>query len=439
MSNAKEIETIPTNLVERILIFLLVATGILEANLPTVGGLSTPFIVFGVSTFYVLFYRFQYFIKVLQTRFFVYALFFSVLCTLIETLHLNSYYKFVNRFFFMSIGALAITAICRDKKAFNWAVNSLIIMATIQSIILYFGTAASFAAASTSSFQDASKARIEAYEDFSLEENLNIMSFFCGLGATMAAVKFLHSKKIWFKIIYAILAIITTVGVFLPVSRSGAVVYFATLGIFVFRSGINVQRFIPIGLVFGAVMLFLVPSVFWARFASLGDTEELAENDSRSRVYGNILKGMPDFFAVGVGSGQYWYYWAVRQGITPRGRPSRPDGAHNAYAQIWVYWGLPAILMFIGLIRSLGKFVSFRIKNKYFSTVIFTYAIFILFEMLFAVSWYEKTFAVFIGLTMANQLWQIEEKELLSEKNLLDDLDDYQNQRASIRKKNIFS
>jgi len=439
MSNAKEIETIPSNLVERILIFLIVATGILEASLPIVAGLSTPFIVFGISTFYVIFYRFKYFIQVLQTRYFVYALFFSILCTLIETLHLNSYYKFVNRFFFMSIGALAITAICRDKKAFNWAINSLIIMATIQAIILYFGTAASFAAASASTYQDASKARIDAYEDFSLEENLNIMSFFCGLGATMAAVKFVHTKKVLYKIIYAILAVITTVGVFLPVSRSGAVVFFITLGIYVFRSGINLQRIIPVGIVFGAIMLFLVPSVFWTRFASLGDSEELAENDSRSRVYGNIIKGMPDFFAVGVGSGQYWYYWAVKQGITPRGRPSRADGTHNAYAQIWVYWGLPAILMFFGLIRTLGRYVTPRIKNKYFSTVIFTFSIFVVLEMLFAVSWYEKTFALLIGLTMANQLWKIEEKELALEKNLLNDFEDSQNQRKAIRNKNIFS
>jgi O-antigen ligase len=140
---------------------------------------------------------------------------------------------------------------------------------------------------------------------------------------------------------------------------------------------------------------------------------ELQEQDSRTRVYGAVLRSFDQYFLTGVGSGHYWDGWAVATGITDRFSPQVAAAAHNAFFQVWIYWGLPALVLFLLLIREYARAVDPRINGDRRKACIFIFSLMIPMIFLFYHSFYHKSFSIGLGMLLGTRLWNLfdEKKE----------------------------
>src|SRR4051812_4804947 len=106
---------------DRILLFILVFSIYFEANLPSINGASTPFLIFAFTLIYLSFSRMNTLVRLFSGKYFFAAIGFAVLCAFMETLHPYPTYDFVFRYVNMILGMFGIAALCRDRKAFDIA------------------------------------------------------------------------------------------------------------------------------------------------------------------------------------------------------------------------------------------------------------------------------------------------------------------------------
>ena len=396
---------------DRLLIFLLVFSIYFEANLPFVGRASTPFLLFAFTLAYLSFYRGRSLLRQLSSRYFIVSLLFALTCLFMENLHPDPTYDFITRFLNMTIGIFCIAVLCRDLVAFDIALFTFVLASALQSVILITGTFNILHQFSADGFYDASRVRLQAFEEFYLRGNLNDISYFSSIGAIIGIIWSYFERETWKKVLLLSLTFPSILGVFLPASRTGAVIFFASMLVFLWRSGFSLRRWVIPALTLLVFLIVVVPEVVWVRLSSLMRFSELQEQDSRTRVYGAVLRNFDDYVLTGVGSGHYWDGWAVASGITDRFSPQVAAAAHNAFFQVWIYWGLPALILFFLLIREYARAVDTRIEGDRRKSCIFVFALMIPMIFLFYHSFYHKSFSIGLGMLLGTRMWELFDKE----------------------------
>src|SRR5262245_38648786 len=112
---------------ERLLLFLLVFSIYFEANLPSISGASTPFLIFGFTLIYISITRLNTLLRLFSSKYFFAAMGFAVLCIFIETLHPYPSYDFIIRYINMTLGMFGIATLCRDRQAFDLALFTFVL------------------------------------------------------------------------------------------------------------------------------------------------------------------------------------------------------------------------------------------------------------------------------------------------------------------------
>jgi O-antigen ligase len=412
-SAAAPVHAVRSTWFDRLLIFLLVFSIYFEANLPYLGRASTPFMLFAFTLGYLSFYRGRSLLRQLSSRYFIVSLLFALTCLFMENLHPDPSVDFISRFVNMTIGIFCIAVLCRDLVAFDIALFTFVMASAMQSVILITGTFQVLHQFSAEGFYDASRVRLQAFEEFYLRGNLNDISYFSSIGAIIGIIWSYFEREPWRKILLLSLTLPSIVGVFLPASRTGAVIFFASMLIFLWRSGFSFRRWVFPILTLLLFLVLVIPEVVWVRLGSLMRFSELQEQDSRTRVYGAVLRSFDQYFLTGVGSGHYWDGWAVATGITDRFSPQVAAAAHNAFFQVWIYWGLPALVLFLLLIREYARAVDPRINGDRRKACIFIFSLMIPMIFLFYHSFYHKSFSIGLGMLLGTRLWNLfdEKKE----------------------------
>jgi hypothetical protein len=118
-----------------------------------------------------------------------------------------------------------------------------------------------------------------------------------------------------------------------------------SLAAVVFASGIWRGRTILIASVIGAAIIMWVPNVMWSRF-SLGTST--GHPEARARIYTAAVERFPEYAITGVGAGNFWNVWGRHSGYA-YGRYG-VLGAHNAFIQVTIYWGLAGLLALIAVV-----------------------------------------------------------------------------------------
>ncbi len=392
---------------DRILLFLLVFSIYFEANLPSPGGASTPFLIFGFTMVYLSFTRLNRLLRLFSSIYFISAMSFALLCTFMETLHPFASYEFVFRYINMTLGMFGIAALCRDKQAFDLAMFTFVLASALQSIIIITGTAPLLRSFTAHGFSDASQARLMAFEEFYLRGNLNDISYFSSIGAIIGIIWSYYEEIRWKKILILALALPSVLGVFLTASRTGAVVFFTSFLIFIYKSKLNLKKWILPTIVLILFIVIAVPDVVWVRLGSLVRFTELQSEDSRSKVYIAVLNNIDQYVLSGVGSGNYWQSWAVKAGITNRYTTDVAMAAHNAFFQLWIYWGLPALLGFLYLIYVYSKALDKNVKGDRRKSCLYIFIMIIPLIFIFYHSFYHKSFSIGVGMLLGTRFWNI--------------------------------
>ncbi len=406
---------IRSTLFDRVLIFLLVFSIYFEANLPFLGTASTPFLIFGFTFIYLVATRVKTLLRLFSGKYFLASVLFAIVCVFMETLHPFPSYEFIFRYLNMTLGIFCIAVLCRDKTAIDIALFTFVLASAFQSIILISGSVDLLRGLTAFGFYDASRARIEAFEQIFLKGNLNEISYFSSIGALIGMIWIYYEKHTWKRWFLIILTVPSILGVFFPASRTGAVIFFASTLIFFFKTKVNIRRWIlPAGLLV-LLLLFAIPDVIWVRLSSIMHLSELQETDSRTKVFSAIISNIDQYALTGVGSGNYWHGWAVSAGITNRFTTDIAMAAHNAFFQLWMYWGLPALLAFLALIWTYSKAVQSNVRDDRIKTSLFIFVLMIPMIFLFYHSFYHKSFSIGLGMLIAARFWNLFDKKSTGE------------------------
>ncbi|MFZ7114237.1 MAG: O-antigen ligase family protein [Bacteroidota bacterium] len=404
-----------SNRADRVLLFILVFSIYFESNLPLIYGASTPFLLFGFTLFYLAVTRLKTLIRLFSGKYFIISISFALLCVFMETLHPFPSYDFITRYVNMIIGMFCIVALCRDRMALDIALFTFILASAVQSFLIITGTAPLMQNINAVGFSDASQARLMAFEEFYLRGNLNDISYFSSIGSIIGIIWAYYEKVKWKKWLLIALTFPSILGVFLPASRTGAVIFFASFLLFLFKSKIKFKKWILAIPALLIVLALTVPDMVWVRLASLVRITELQEEDSRTKVYIAVLNNLNQYFITGVGSGNYWHGWAVNAGITNRFTTDVAMAAHNAFFQVWIYWGLPALVAFLYLIYTYRNALERDVAGDRRRTCIYIFIMIIPMIFLFYHSFYHKSFSIGLGLLLSARFWKLfDEKQLIS-------------------------
>jgi O-antigen ligase len=240
-----------------------------------------------------------------------------------------------------------------------------------------------------------------------LRGNLNDISYFSSIGAIIGIIWAYYEKKRWKKILLLSLALSSVLGVFLTASRTGAVIFFFSFLIFIYKSKLNLKKWVLPTTVLVLFIIIAVPDVVWVRLSSLVRLTELRSEDSRSKVYIAVLNNIDQYFLTGVGSGNYWHGWAVKAGITNRLTTNVAMAAHNAFFQLWIYWGLPALIAFLYLMYVYSKMLVTKIENNRRIACLYIFIMIIPLIFIFYHSFYHKTFSIGVGMLLSTRFWKL--------------------------------
>ena len=396
-----------SSLTDKVLLFLVVASIFFEPLLPYFGGSSTTFFLFVFIAIYVAVNRAQAITKIVKSKYFLAFIFFTLVCVLMESIHYYQSYEYILRFVNMGMGIFSISLLCRDKDALDVTITSFILCSAANSLYLFAGPFNYLRSYSVEGFNEASKARIEAFEQFSMRDHLNDISIFSGLGSILGIIALTYERIRWRKVVYAVLIFLSLVGIFLPASRTGALIFIVSLAIFAYKSKLKLKPFLIPVVVFTIALALIVPDVVWVRIGSIARLGEIRGEDSRAKLYQAILGNIDQYLFTGVGSGYYWKSWAVKAGITNINDVYVPMAPHNAFFQVWIYWGLPGFLSFLFMMYTFSKALNKRIYKDRQKASIYIFMVIIPVVFLFYSSFYHKAFAVGVGLLLASRYWNL--------------------------------
>jgi O-antigen ligase len=392
---------------DKLLLFLAVVSIFFEPYLPFFRGTSTAFFVFTFIMGYVLFTRLKAFRKIVSSIYFIVVILFTAICVLMESIHSYPDYVYIFRFLNMSMGMFCISVLCRDKEAIDVTIYSFIFCSAGHSVYMMLGPMNFLRSLSAHGFDEASKARIQAFEQFTIHDHLNDISIFSGLGALLGIITWVYERSRIKRGILVALIMLAVVGIFLPASRTGALVFFVSLGIFLYKSKMKVKKWLLPLAIFGVLLFLVVPEVVWERISSIGRMSELKEVDSRAKMYTAILDILQKYMLTGVGCGYYWKQWAVDNGLTNIMDVYEPLAPHNAFFQVWIYWGLPAFLTFIYMMYVFSRALDKHIVNHRQKASLYIFILIIPIVFLFYPRFYHKAFSVGVGIMLAARFWNI--------------------------------
>jgi O-antigen ligase len=92
--------------------------------------------------------------------------------------------------------------------------------------------------------------------------------------------------------------------------------------------------------------LIWIPQVVFARLTFSAD------HDSRRVVYRAAFDHLPEYILTGVGAGNFWGAWGMQSGYHVNHGPGQDGvrGAHNAFIQVTINWGLAGLLALIAVV-----------------------------------------------------------------------------------------
>lgn len=254
-------------------------------------------------------------------------------------------------------------------------------------------------------FHQASKVRAEAFKDMELHANINNMAFTCAQGAVVAFAFSIVSNVMQRRILFLGIAAFCVVASFLPMSRGAAAVTLVTFAVVLYSHGFRHGKALILASILGLTMYGLVPDAVWSRMVytteSRGDKME-----SRARVYTSALNRLPEYIVAGVGSGNFWNKWGFEKGFGgERNGIHHVGGAHNAFLQITINWGVLGLLSYMTIVWCGYRTIPSQCGRDELSLALMAIAIALGLWMWESHGFYDKWFACGIGMLVGARRW----------------------------------
>ena len=306
----------PTTRVERLLLFLTILLLPLEQHLPGIGRFSFLFILFLVSSIYVVIRRFGSIVHVWSHRVFLVSYVLLFIGFVLETYSPFADYSELGRTANMFMGAIIIATLCRDIKAVKSFIFACILAGVVASFYLFLSVYRPLQGVKATDYNEASKVRAEAFSDESMQvQQVNpiVLANSVPPAAAAALALALTSRSAFVRYSLFGITALCFIASFLPVSRGAiAATLMACMAVVLAYGRANreasFQRLIQIIAVIlglGMCTLLWVPPAVFARLTVPSGTAYEDSSDPRVKLYNAAFAHLPEYWLVGVGAGNF--------------------------------------------------------------------------------------------------------------------------------------
>ena len=146
----------PTTRIEHVLLLLNIVLLPMEEALPNPGGYSFGFLLFAITSIYIVFQRFGSITHVWNHPVFLASYVFILLGLILEGCSPFTSYREIMRIAQMYIGAMVIATLCRDTRALRVCIFGYILVGIYLALYLFLTSYGALQGATATDFSEAS-------------------------------------------------------------------------------------------------------------------------------------------------------------------------------------------------------------------------------------------------------------------------------------------
>ena len=402
MSRSSNLGQVRTNMLERMLLIATIGVLPLQWYYPTVFGMSLGFIVFLITAGYLMIFRMKMLREILFHPVFLAGYAMIGLGLFIETVHGGTGYSEILRIFFMLFGAIIIATLCRDRKALYWAMYGFLIAGVWLSFILIQTTYGTLSTAKADDFLAVSHLREDLFHESLMGVDPNTMAFFAAQGVIVALGMGLMARSHILGVLFFAVGAFCLVAAFLPMSRGGILIFLISSAMIIYSHGIMKPKILlAAGLLTLGIMVW-VPEIVFTRMTLSVDTNPVAREEGRTRVYSAVVQHFPEFVLTGVGISHFWGNWGKK---TKLWKDNKVSGTHNCFAQITVYWGVLGLLALLAVIWQAIRCFPRGYGRDVLTLCLLGVGISVLLQSMLIHTLYSKEFSLILGLLAGGSFW----------------------------------
>jgi hypothetical protein len=392
-------------------LLLVTATMIpLEGYLPSLNGISVPYVMFAILACYALFRRPKALGRTMHHPVFLAAFALILLGLLIEYTHVFAKYTPQIRMGSMFVAAMIIASFCRDRQALLVCFYSYIISGVVLSFLFFFTSYGALEETASDDFAEASRVRTEVFNDPEntlVEGNLNELAASTAQGAVVALALALTAASPLRRKLFFGVALFCGVATFLPMSRSSMAILTASCAAVMYMYGVRNVRVILLATALTVGGLTFVPEAVFSRMTIAMETPS-GKLEGRGRVYQAAIHHLPDYILTGVGAGNFSGPWGMQSEYYDRGFQDKRGGvkgAHNAFIQVTIFWGLAALGMLILVVYQAYRCLPRGGGKDIVVLCSYGLALSLLLRMMVAHGLADKQYALGLGFLVGGYLW----------------------------------
>ena len=380
---AKGLARHQTSRTEQVLLMLTIVLLPLQDHIPPIAGFSIPYIMFAALGGYIILNQPGALPAVIIHPLFLAAFALIGLGAFMEFIHPHTDFRVVSRIAQMFIGAILVASICRDEQSLRAGIYGHLAAGLALGALLCFTSYDDIAKASATNFHEASKIRKSAFEDTTIEMNLNTMALIIAQGAILGLALMLFAGSSYRRNVFLGITVLCLVGVSLPMSRAGIGIAFIGCASMVYTFGLKSGKTLLLAALIGGIVAMWIPDAVWSRMEFSTTANSRGNLEGRAEVYTTVIKHFPEYALTGVGAGNFW----------KKGFRGLDVGAHNVYFQVTLYWGLAGLIALLVLIWQAYRCLPRNCANNVFALCLLGISISLVMYSLVTHVLYSKQFS----------------------------------------------
>lgn len=391
-----------TTRAEQFLLFISVVMLPLQDYYPAVAGMSIMFIIYGALAAYVVVNRTRNLGAIWCHPVFIAAYAFIGVSALLEFSSPLSRFEDIIRFAQMIGGALCIAVLCRDRSALAACLYGYVATALWVSVVFYSTGYGALQEVQAEDFSQASDVRYQTFGGKSLGANMNAMGSLCAQGAIVAFALSLSDILKYRRNLLLGIAGFCLIAAFLPMSRGTIMVSTVSVATVLYAHGTKQGRAFIFASILGMGLYILVPDAVWSRMVFSTEVRAGGQMEGRAYVYTTALNRLPEYVVSGVGAGNFFNKWGLEKGFF---RGGGVVGAHNAFLQITIFWGVLGLFMFVWIIWCIYRSVPLYCGRDGLSLALLGILVSIGLGLMVGHGFYSKSLALGIGMLVGARQW----------------------------------
>jgi hypothetical protein len=391
-----------TTAIDRLLLMGLAVLIPLGPFLPVFAGTTSLYLIFAILAGYTLLNHPGAVARTWRHPVFLAAFILLIMATLIESAHPFASYGEIMRMGTMFVGAIVVASLCRDRRVLRASIYGCLIGGVFISVILFLIAHGTLRGSTATDFSESQRVRSEAFEE--AEANPNRLARSSGQGAAIALALGLTARSLQRRYLLFGLALFCIVASSLSMSRGAMVGVGAACATVMYAYGVGNMKVILLATALAVGALIWIPEAVFSRmsFSLMTDSGRL---EARGRFYKEAIDRLPEYVLAGVGAGNFQGPWGMQTAFYLGGGRTAVHGAHNAFIQVTIFWGMAGLLVFILVVYLAYRCLPTAGGKDVLVLCLYGIGVTLLLRMMAAHDLAAKEYSLALGMLVGGQRW----------------------------------